>query len=152
LSKKGLTGIPSLLARALRPDVLKRLRATQIARRWEQVVGQKLFEKSRPDRIDGGTLWVAVKGASWAQELRMRKDEILERLNELAGERLFKDVRFGVRPLPQTDSLEQQEDQAPLEPAEVEVTISEPELEEAAVSALGRLRAASQRQNEGSGT
>ncbi len=60
-----------------------------------------MAERSHPDRFGRGTLWVAVEGSAWAQELRMIKDKILERLDEAAGEQgLFTDVRFGVRALP----------------------------------------------------
>jgi hypothetical protein len=60
-----------------------------------------LAERSHPDRYGRGTVWVAVEGSAWAQELRMMKDKILRRLDEVAGEPgLFTDVRFGVRPLP----------------------------------------------------
>jgi hypothetical protein len=82
-------------------------------------VGPLLAERSWPDRFSKGTVWVAVQGSAWAQELRMMKDVILERLAKRAGDDgLFKDVRFGVRPPrklepeppPPTPAPERQED------------------------------------------
>ena len=68
-------------------------------RRWEEAVGPLLAAKSVPDRYDKGTVWVATQGSAWAQELRLMKPLILERLEAMAGERgMFLDVRFGVRP------------------------------------------------------
>jgi predicted nucleic acid-binding Zn ribbon protein len=82
-------------------EILKAARAQAAMRRWPEVVGPMLAEKSFPDRFGRGTVWVAVEGSAWAQELRLMKDRILFRLNEVAGERaLFTDVRFGVRSLP----------------------------------------------------
>jgi len=75
-------------------------------RRWPEVVGPLLAGKSHPDRFGRSTLWVAVEGSAWAQELRMMKDRILSKLDEISGEPgLFKDVRFGVRPLPTREPL-----------------------------------------------
>jgi predicted nucleic acid-binding Zn ribbon protein len=82
-------------------ELLKAARAQAAMRRWSEVVGVMLAERSFPDRFGRGTVWVAVEGSAWAQELRMMKDKILKRLNEVSGEPgLFTDVRFGVRPLP----------------------------------------------------
>ena len=82
-------------------EILSAARAQAVLRRWPEVVGPMLAERSHPDRYGRGTVWVAVQGSAWAQELRMMKETILSRLGELSGEpSLFKDVRFGVRPLP----------------------------------------------------
>jgi predicted nucleic acid-binding Zn ribbon protein len=82
-------------------EALRAARALTAMRRWEEVVGPFLAERSYPDRYQKGTVWVAVQGSAWAQELRMMKPKILERLREIAREpSLFEDIRFGVRPLP----------------------------------------------------
>lgn len=84
----------------LPPEVLRAARAISVMKKWEQVVGADMAMRSWPERFDHGTLWVAVVGSAWAQELRMQKDEILGRLNTIADEPgLFLSVRFGVRPL-----------------------------------------------------
>lgn len=82
------------------PEILRAARAISTMKKWELVVGREMAARSWPERYDHGTLWVAVTGSAWAQELRMQKDEILSRLNSVAGEEnLFVSVRFGVRPL-----------------------------------------------------
>ena len=81
-------------------------RAQRAFRRWPEVVGPFLATRSWPDRFSRGTVWVAVEGSSWAQELRMLKGQILSRLREVAADRaLFQDVRFGVRRLPDSRSV-----------------------------------------------
>jgi predicted nucleic acid-binding Zn ribbon protein len=80
---------------------LRAAKAQAALRDWEGIVGEALAQRSRPDRYRKGTVWVAVSGSAWAQEMRMRKETILARLRERAGDPgLFLDVRFGVRPLP----------------------------------------------------
>jgi predicted nucleic acid-binding Zn ribbon protein len=66
-------------------------------RQWVSVVGEALAGKATPERFERGTLWVAATGSAWAQEIALRKEVILERLNGLAGERLFEDLRVGTR-------------------------------------------------------
>ncbi len=81
-----------------RPEVLRTARAQIAMRRWPEVVGDALADKTLPDRYDKGTLWVVASGSAWAQEIRLRKEEIVRRMNEVAGEPgLFSDVRVGVR-------------------------------------------------------
>ena len=80
-------------------EVLRAARAGTVLRRWEEIVGELLASKSAPDRYDKGTVWVATQGSAWAQELRLKKPQLLERMEAMAGERgMFIDIRFGVRP------------------------------------------------------
>ena len=89
------------------PEVLKAARAISVMRKWELVVGKDMANRSWPERYDHGTIWVAVTGSAWAQELRMQKDEILSRLNSIADEPgLFLNARFGVRPLKKEEVAE----------------------------------------------
>ncbi|MCH7944718.1 MAG: DUF721 domain-containing protein [Armatimonadetes bacterium] len=91
--------VQDLLLSALgRPEVLKVARAQSAMRQWSEVVGSALAGKSQPDRYDHGTLWVVASGSAWAQEIRLRKEEIVRRLNEISKEPgLFSDVRVGAR-------------------------------------------------------
>ncbi len=83
------------------PEVLRVGRALAVLKRWNEVVGEPLAERSWPDRYTNGTVWVAVEGAAWANELRMMKEQILIRLKEISGEpTLFVNIRFGQRKLP----------------------------------------------------
>ncbi|MBA3726889.1 MAG: DUF721 domain-containing protein [Armatimonadetes bacterium] len=143
MRKADLHLLSDLLPEAIaRPEVIRRLHAQVTSRRWEEFVGKQLACKSSPERFENGTLWVAVSGASWVQELTMRKREILDRLNELAGTALFKDVRFGNRPIKRT--LHESSEPASAEAEPLHLEVSTPELEIAKQS-LGKLKAMSKR-------
>jgi hypothetical protein len=89
-----------------RDEVMRAAKAQRILKEWDVVVGAALAERSKPDRYDHGTVWVAVESSTWAQELRMRKDTILSRLTQKAGDpALFQDVRFGVRPIKRDEPI-----------------------------------------------
>ena len=92
--------IDGLIGAALgRPEVLRAARAQQAMKHWSEVVGGGLADKSTPDRYEKGTLWVVASGSAWAQEIRLRKEDIITRLNDRAGEKgLFEDIRVGTRP------------------------------------------------------
>ena len=93
-----------------REEVIRAAKAHRVLREWESIVGKSMAERSYPDRYDHGTVWVAVEGSAWAQELRMQKDQILERLRERSSDpTIFQNLRFGVRTVP------------PLEPREPEL-------------------------------
>lgn len=48
---------------------------------WEDRVGERIAERARPVRLNGGTLFVEVESSSWMMELQMMKRELMERLN-----------------------------------------------------------------------
>lgn len=82
-------------------EIVKAAQVGQALRRWDEIVGEELARRSWPDRYEAGTVYVATAGSAWAQELRMRKTYVLDKLAEMLGTRaLVSDVRFGVRKLP----------------------------------------------------
>lgn len=76
-----------------RREVMRAARAQIMFQRWEEAVGDHLAKNTKPDRFEKGTLWIATSGSAWAQEAMLQKDVILERLNKMAGEELFSDLR-----------------------------------------------------------
>lgn len=96
-----------------RDEVLRAARAQAAMRQWEEVVGPMLASKSHPDKYDHGTVWVAVSGSAWAQELRMVKNQILGKLRQISGDpNLFTDIRFGVRQLPDPEPAHEEDTRA----------------------------------------
>jgi predicted nucleic acid-binding Zn ribbon protein len=145
-NKQELSEANSLLAKALgRREIFERLEARQVAKRWEEAVGSQLASKSSPEKFEHGVLTVAVSSAPWAQELRLRKKELLARLNETAGRELFQDLKFSVR---QPDK-KPTETVSPgtFEPETLDIEVSVPEIAEVVKRALGRHRAASKRKS-----
>lgn len=144
--KEDPVAVGDLLARALgRKEVLARLEANQVARRWSEAVGEHLAARSHPEGFDRGVLTVAVASAPWAQELRLRREELLIRLNTAAGTGLFTDVKFVIRALPKAKDVEKPATTTfPIDPEEIE--IDAPEIAEVVKRALGRLRSASRRE------
>lgn len=61
---------------------------------WRRAVGERLAQKTHPERINDGVLTVRVPSSTWAQELSLLSSVVLERLGA-AGHRVQK-LRFHV--------------------------------------------------------
>lgn len=61
---------------------------------WRRAVGDRLAQRTYPERINEGVLTVRVPSSTWAQEMSFLSDVVLERLGA-AGHRVQK-LRFQV--------------------------------------------------------
>ena len=119
-----------------------RLLHEDIFRQWRKVVGKGLLDKCQPRRIKGHTLHLDVVSSSWAHQLIYIQEEIINRVNRLAGTLLIASihcravkrgklvvgsptVETEAKVLP-TSLVSEAEEQRWLR--EVEVTVKDPEL------------------------
>ncbi len=69
-----------------------RLLHEDIFRQWQKIVGKGLVDKCRPRRIKGHTLYLDVSSSSWAHQLIYLQEEIISRVNRLAGTLLIASI------------------------------------------------------------
>lgn len=69
-----------------------RLLHEDIFRQWRKIVGKGLIDKCRPRRIKGHTLHLDVASSSWAHQLIYLQEEIISRVNNLAGTLLIASI------------------------------------------------------------
>ena len=67
--------------RALRADVQPETPLAAILAIWPDAVGARIAAEARPVREREGTVTVECRAATWAQELDLLHDELLERVN-----------------------------------------------------------------------
>lgn len=80
-------------------EILRSARAQALFKEWPKVVGETLAAKTTPDRYEKGTLWICATSSTWAQELRMLEETVLQRMNNLSDDNhLFREIRVGIRP------------------------------------------------------
>ncbi len=119
------------------PAWRERLRAMKVLSRWEEIVGEALAQATYPRGFSRGTLILEVEDSLWMQRLRFEEKRLLERLNQAAGESLFKGLRLVLsrdrRPHPSRPKSRRLEPSpALLKRVEEEVAVIEdPELREA---------------------
>lgn len=56
-----------------------------LARRWSEVVGDRLAEESRPSGLEGDVLTVKATSAAWATQIGFLAEEVARRSNDLFG-------------------------------------------------------------------
>jgi predicted nucleic acid-binding Zn ribbon protein len=84
----------------LLPRVLKQLGLDQgllgwrTVSEWPQVVGPRIARHTRAVAFRDGVLQVEVEGSAWMHELGFLKRDLVRKVNEHAGSRLVRDVRF----------------------------------------------------------
>ncbi len=62
---------------------------------WNDIMGEGISKRSRPEFIKNKTLYIKVADSGWAQELSFQKDIILKRLQRfLEQEAVVTDLRF----------------------------------------------------------
>jgi len=71
------------------------VRAERLVTEWAELVGPKIAQRTRPDRVDQRILWVEVASSAWLHELNLLRLQLLEGLITRLGEpRLFDDIKF----------------------------------------------------------
>lgn len=74
--------------------IKKKLREQEVFTLWDEAVGERIAKVAKPTRILKGTLFISVSNGTWRNELNMRKQEIVGRLNEILAEEIVKDIKF----------------------------------------------------------
>jgi predicted nucleic acid-binding Zn ribbon protein len=67
-----------------------------LARRWDQVVGDALAAATEPVRLQDGVLSVRASTQAWAAQVRFLAPTVRARANEALGRSLVQDVRVFV--------------------------------------------------------
>jgi predicted nucleic acid-binding Zn ribbon protein len=74
--------------------IKKKLREQEVFSLWDEAVGERIAQVAKPLRMVRGTLIVSVKTGAWRNELSMRKQEIVGRLNQVLAEEIVRDIKF----------------------------------------------------------
>ena len=61
---------------------------------WPKIVGTKIAENTIAEIVDFNVLTIKVKNSTWRNELYLKKDIILEKLNKELGLNTIKELRF----------------------------------------------------------
>ena len=78
-------------------DWSKKIKGYQIISNWENLAGKEIAQSSQPIKIQDQCLFLAVKSNVWANELNLRKGELIQKINREAGEEIISNILFKVR-------------------------------------------------------
>lgn len=63
---------------------------------WDQLVGERIAAVTSAQRMDRQVLWVRVSDSTWAYHLTLLKPQLIEKLNQYAGETIVDDIFFKI--------------------------------------------------------
>jgi len=88
--------IGQILDRTLNSYRLKnKLANLDIFLNWDEVIGQKLAQACKPIKISKQrTLVIQAKNSSWAQEINMMKEELLEKISKSGTKSIVEDIKI----------------------------------------------------------
>jgi predicted nucleic acid-binding Zn ribbon protein len=72
----------------------QKIKGYQIISDWENLAGKEIAKSSQPIKIQDKCLFLAVKSNVWANELNLRKGELIEKINREAGEEIISNILF----------------------------------------------------------
>jgi len=79
--------------------VARELREHRILALWRSIVGDALADRTFPDGLDRGVLWVRVKNSSWLHQLSFLKDDLVQQINRSLGDPpLVRELRLHIGP------------------------------------------------------
>jgi hypothetical protein len=75
--------------------IADRVRGERVLTEWTELVGPRIAQRTRPDKIADRVLWVEVASSAWLHELNLLKPQLLQGILERLGPPvLFDDLRL----------------------------------------------------------
>ena len=72
----------------------RKIREYDAVVKWNEVVGEQIARVTEAVKIERGVLVVRVQNGPWRNELNLRKNDVIEKINTSLGEKLVKEIRF----------------------------------------------------------
>jgi predicted nucleic acid-binding Zn ribbon protein len=96
-TKRRLQPIGDILFAVLKKrGMAAKLEENALAKLWPKAVGEKIAAQTQPDGWRDGTLFVRAASSVWVQQLHFMKEEIRQKMNELAGKQAVREIHFTV--------------------------------------------------------
>lgn len=70
-------------------DRINDLRISEI---WTEIVGEKIAEVAKIRKIEKGVAYIDTKSSTWSVEFNLRKESLLDQINEKMGFKYLKDL------------------------------------------------------------
>jgi len=105
MRKRASQSKPEMIGEILRKVLKKRnIPHTATDRRlldlWKRAVGPQIAARTLPETVKRGGLYVWVSAPAWLHQLQFLKEEILLKMNELAGQEEFRRLFFSIGEIP----------------------------------------------------
>ena len=98
MKKSDIVPLKAVLEKFLKDKMWsKKIKGYQIIHNWENLAGKEISQSSQPIKIQDKCLFLAVKSNVWANELNLRKGELIQKINLEAGEEIISNILFKIQ-------------------------------------------------------
>lgn len=94
-----MTKIQEILETNLKGLNLEGMRVYPIWKKWEELVGTAVANRSQPDFVRGSTLVVSVTNSVWMQELKFQEPTLLQQIAKAGLDPPIQSIQFRLRHL-----------------------------------------------------
>ena len=96
-SQKRLQPIGDILFSAFKKrGMAAKLEENALLKLWPEAVGAQIALQTQPESWHAGTLFVKTTSSVWVQQLHFMKNDIRQKMNQLAGKAAIKEIHFTV--------------------------------------------------------
>jgi predicted nucleic acid-binding Zn ribbon protein len=74
----------------------KKIEERMLVSYWYEEMDEEIKSHTRACYLSKGTLFIKVANSSWLHYLTLKKEELLNRLNQRIGERKISDIKFKI--------------------------------------------------------
>mgnify|MGYP005849136409 CR=1 FL=1 len=78
-------------------DLGKKLKRYSIFNHWQEIVGRDISNKTRPEKLFKGILYISVANSIWANEMSLMSRKLVGKINEYIGEDTVRELRFKIQ-------------------------------------------------------
>ena len=78
-------------------EMASKIQKYSIFNHWEEIVGEGIGSRTKPEKISRDILYISVTNSTWANELRMMSAQLLFKINNFIGTDAIKELRFKVK-------------------------------------------------------
>lgn len=78
-------------------EMASKLQKYSIFNHWDEIVGEGIGSRTKPEKISRDILYISVINSTWANELRMMSAQLLCKINNFIGTDAIKELRFKVK-------------------------------------------------------
>lgn len=71
-----------------------KLDETRIPQIWSNIVGENVSSVLKVIKVDKGILFVRTESSTWSVELKLRTEQVIEKINKELGNKLISEIKI----------------------------------------------------------
>lgn len=72
--------------------ISEKIRESRVMDIWKEILGEQIEVNARMTKFEKGTGYIETKSSTWAVEITIRKDKLIQKINDIFGEQIVKEL------------------------------------------------------------